>query len=92
MTASTKHRPRVSYQKAADWVVIQVGGAAMPAGAFEFTDMPHLWTSADGRYSCLAVRVESSAESVTLKRMVDGQVVTVPLSKLSEADRLLAQR
>jgi hypothetical protein len=86
-------RPPLNYQTSADWIVLQIGGEAISAGKPALaSDQPRLWTSADGRHSCFAVRVSTSPEAVTLKRMVDGEVVTVPLVKLSETDRQIALR
>jgi hypothetical protein len=51
-----------------------------------------MWTSADGRYTCYAEKVSATPDSVTLKRMNDGQVVTVPLVRLSETDRQVVLR
>lgn len=48
-----------------------------------------IWTSADGRFTVVALLVSASTEGVTLKRAVDGKLVTVPMSKLSELDRKL---
>jgi hypothetical protein len=86
-------KPPMNYQTAADWIVVQIGGEAI-TGDTPVTagDVPRLWTSADGRFSCLAVRLSASPDSVTLKRMDDGKVVTVPLTKLSETDRQVALR
>jgi len=50
------------------------------------------WTSADGKYSVKATLVSTTADAVTLKRAEDGLVVTVPMSRLSEADRGAAGR
>ena len=44
------------------------------------------WTSSDGKFKIKAELVRSDAASVTLLR-TDGQEVTVPLDKLSAADR-----
>jgi hypothetical protein len=86
-------RPPLNYQTAADWIVIQIGGEAITGGTQSVaSDQPRMWTSADGRHTCFAVRVNSSPDCVTLKRMVDGQVVTVPLVRLSESDRKIALR
>lgn len=86
-------RPPLNYQTAADWIVIQIGGEAITGGTQTVaSDLPRMWTSADGRHTCFAVRVSASPEAVTLKRMADGEVVTVPLAKLSETDRQIALR
>jgi hypothetical protein len=83
-------RPPLNYQAAADWIVIQIGGEAITGGTQAVaSDLPRMWTSADGRHSCFAVRVSASPESVTLKRMADGQAV-VPLTT-SETDRQVAR-
>jgi hypothetical protein len=65
-----------------------------PANAAEATaaspmDSNRIWTSADGRFTVVALLVSASTEGVTLKRAEDGKLVTVPLSKLSELDRKL---
>lgn len=90
---AAKAKPPMNYQTSADWIVVQIGGKPDSADTLPAVgELPRLWTSADGRFACLAVRLSSSPNSVTLKRMVDGEVVTVPLIKLSEKDRLVAIR
>ena len=44
------------------------------------------WTSSDGKFSVEAELVEAKDGNVRLKRQ-DGKVITVPVSKLSKADR-----
>lgn len=50
-------------------------------------DTTRTWTSADGRYTVAAKLVSTTVDAVTLQRADDGQMVTVPMSRLSEADR-----
>lgn len=56
------------------------GGARSPA------QLPRTWTDASGKYRIRATLVEVVDETVKLKKS-DGKTVTVPLEKLSEADR-----
>ena len=49
-------------------------------------DDARTWTSTDGR-SLSATYLSSSTDSVELKRASDGQTFSLPLAKLSEADR-----
>ena len=60
---------------------------APPASSAQPTAPMRTWTSADGRYSVMAKLVATTAEAVTLQRADDGRVVTVPMSRLSAADR-----
>ena len=84
----------MNYQTADEWIVIRVGGEAITGGKEQqvAADLPRMWTSADGRFTCYAGKISNTADSVTLKRMTDGEVVTVPLVRLSEADRQVALR
>jgi hypothetical protein len=87
--------PRLDYQSTDKWLVVNIGGEPSANAATHVAadaDQPRMWTSADGRYSCYAEKVSATSDSVTLKRMNDGQVVTVQLARLSEADRQVALR
>jgi hypothetical protein len=85
--------PNLGYQKADDWIVVNIGGEGTPNGeVLVAAEQPRVWTSADGRYRCYAEKVDVTDEAVTLKRISDGQVVTVPLVRLSEADRNVVLR
>jgi hypothetical protein len=85
--------PPLDYQATDDWFVVSIGGKPAVNGTVQVAAIqPRTWTSADGRYTCYAEKVAATADSVTLKRMNDGQVVTVPLVRLSEADRQVALR
>ncbi len=44
------------------------------------------WTSSNGKFSVVAELVEVKGDSVRLKKK-DGKIITVPLAKLSKADR-----
>ena len=85
--------PKLDYQTADDWLVVNIGGEGRPNREYLVAaGQPRLWTSADGRYQCYAEKVDATEDAVTLKRMSDGQVVRVPLDRLSEADRQVVLR
>ena len=46
-----------------------------------------MWTSSDGKYKVEARLVSSAGGSVVLERKDDGRKVTVPLDRMSDADR-----
>jgi hypothetical protein len=47
---------------------------------------PRLWTSSDGKFTVQATLVERSSDSIHIKRVDNGKVITVLIDKLSEAD------
>lgn len=55
------------------------------------TNAARTWTSSDGNFTIDAELVRATADSVTLKRVSDGKIITVPLAKLTEADREFAR-
>jgi len=50
------------------------------------------WTSVDGQYRVVAKLVKLEDKTVHLERKDDGQIVVVPLAKLSPEDRAFARR
>jgi hypothetical protein len=48
---------------------------------------PRVWTSADGRYTCVASVVRIDPEAIVLRRADSGNLITVPLARLSALDR-----
>lgn len=79
------------------WIVVALDEPAMPA----MGPMPHppnrvrflpetpkerLWKDASGSFEIKATLVAKNAASVSLKR-ADGEVITVPIEKLSSSDR-----
>jgi len=47
---------------------------------------PRLWTSSDGKFKVQATLVERTEDSIQIKRVDNGKVITVLIDKLSEAD------
>jgi hypothetical protein len=85
--------PNLDYQTTDDWIVVNIGGEDTPdTEVLVAAGQPRVWTSADGRYRCYAEKVDATEDAVTLKRMSDGQVVRVPLDRLSAADRDIVLR
>jgi formylglycine-generating enzyme required for sulfatase activity len=50
------------------------------------TNGPRLWASSDGKFKVQATLVERSEDSIQIKRVDNGKVVTVPIEKLSATD------
>jgi len=74
------HLPRLRLLVFYVAVTIAVLGAGMPSA------LARTWKSADGKYSIEAELVRQGEKTVTLKK-TNGQVITVPLGVLSDADR-----
>ena len=72
-------------------VSLPVAAAPAAAAAAAADDKFRTWTDVSGTYQVEAELVEATGAAVKLKLKKDGKIVTVPLEKLSEADREFLQ-
>jgi hypothetical protein len=88
----------ISYEKVGEWRVLELSRMLIgqtpptPAEPTAIAQRERRWTSADGRFTCVASVVRLDENSVTLRRSDSGQLITVPLDRISSTDRRLLLR